>query len=103
MAVFQEFFRNLLCQHHHQQYQQENINQQQQQTFKQFTSPPPNPAMSETFSVNAFDETEENGFDQQNVNETILYQQLLVTGPGKKKIRELLPEHVYHPDIHFRS
>ena len=53
-GVNEVFIRNLLWQHHHQQ-QQENINQ--------FTSPPPTPAMSETSSGNALDETEESDFD----------------------------------------
>ena len=47
-------------QHHQQQQQQEN---------NQFTSPPLTPAMSETSSGNALDETEENDFDQRKVDE----------------------------------
>ena len=59
-GVNEDFIRNLLWQHHQQQQQLEN---------NQFTSPPPTPAMSETSSGNALDETEENDFDQRNVEE----------------------------------
>ena len=65
-GVKKDFIRNLLWQHHQQQ-QQENINQQQLQNINQFTSPPPTAAISETSSGNPFDDTEENGLEQQNV------------------------------------
>ena len=56
-----------MWQHQWQQQQLENINKQQQH-INQFTSPTPTPDISETLSGNAFDQTEENGFDQQYVD-----------------------------------
>ena len=70
-GVNEDFIRNILWKHHYQQqHQQENIKQQQRkQNIKQFTSPLPSPAMSETSSGNECGETEEDGFDQQNFEE----------------------------------
>ena len=96
------FTRNLLWENQ-QQKQQENIKQQQLHFINEFTYPSPTPALSETSSGNGFDETEENGFDQQNTDEEKDIKQLLFTGADKEKIRELLPEHVYRLVIHFRS
>ena len=61
--------------------------------------------MSETSSRNALDETEENGFDQRNVDEeeNSFISSSYSARAGKKEITELVPEHVYHPFIHFRS
>ena len=97
-----DFSSNLLWEHQ-QQKQQKNINQQQLHFINEFTYPSPTPALSETSSGNGFDETEENGFDQQNTDEEKKYQQLLFTGADKEKIRELLPEYVHRLIIHFRS
>ena len=57
-----------LCQQQ-QQYQQGNINQQQQQSINQFSYLLPTLAMSEMSSGNAFDETEENGWQNADAGE----------------------------------
>ena len=60
--------------------------------------------MSEASSGNAFDETEENCFDQQNIVEeenNFISNNYFLLGAGKEKIR-VKKNHVYHPAIHFR-
>ena len=111
VGVSKDFMRNLLWQHQQQQ-QQENINHQQQ-NINQFTCPSLTSAMSETLSGNAFDETEENDFDQENVDEEEInfisnsYSSLKQTRKrsfqSMSTIHSSTSEHVYHSFIHFRS
>ena len=49
---------------------------------------------------------EENGFDQKNFEEeenNFTSNSYFLIEQKRKKIRELLPEHIYHPVVHFRS
>ena len=66
-GIKKDFIRNLLWLHQQQQRQQNTNQQQEQQNINQFTSSAPTVVISETSSRNAFDETEENGLDQQNI------------------------------------